>query len=62
MELDPRHVIETEIKSMKETIQKLENILINTETSLAANKILLQGLEDNLSALPEQSEFEIVED
>jgi len=60
-EITPRFVYETEIASMRESIEKLESVLEDTATAIAANQILLDGLIKNLEDIPEQSEFEIVE-
>ena len=60
-EITPRFVYETEIASMRESIEKLESVLEDTATAIAANRILLDGLIKNLEDIPEQSEFEIVE-
>ena len=46
---------------MRESIEKLESVLEDTATAIAANQILLDGLIKNLEDIPEQSEFEIVE-
>jgi hypothetical protein len=50
----------TEIAQLQESIQKLEGLVEETQTAIAANKILLAGLEENLASTPEQ--LEIVED
>jgi len=60
MQLDPRTVYMTEIAQLQESIQKLEGLVEETQTAIAANKILLAGLEENLASTPEQ--LEIVED
>jgi len=61
IEITPRFVYETEIASMRESIEKLETVLEDTKAAIAANQILLDGLVKNLEDIPEQSEFEIVE-
>tara|TARA_R100000654_G_scaffold6209_1_gene16471 strand:- start:6107 stop:6304 length:198 start_codon:yes stop_codon:yes gene_type:complete len=59
-DLTPQEVYETEIEAMKKSIIDLETVYKNTETALKANKILLEGLEQNLKDLHKQKELELV--
>jgi len=59
-DITPQEVYETEIESMKKSITDLETVYKNTETALKANKILLEGLEQNLKDLHKQKELELV--
>lgn len=61
MNLDPREIFQAEIQQLKDSIAKLEQLLVDTNKAIAANKILLSGLNENLANTPEQSEFEVVE-
>lgn len=61
MSLDPRQVFQGEIDQLNDSIIKLEQLLVDTKMAVEANKILLAGLNENLTSTPEQSEFEVVE-
>lgn len=55
--LTHKEVFETEIVAMKNTIQELEDSKSKIEIAIAANKILLIGLECNLKASEEGTEI-----
>ncbi len=61
MSLDPRQVFQGEVDQLNDSIAKLEQLLVDTSQAIEANRILLAGLNENLSNTPEQSEFEVVE-
>lgn len=61
MSLDPRQVFQGEVDQLNDSIVKLEQLLVDTSQAIEANRILLAGLNENLSNTPEQSEFEVVE-
>tara|TARA_R110001592_G_scaffold73527_3_gene224294 strand:+ start:30668 stop:30853 length:186 start_codon:yes stop_codon:yes gene_type:complete len=61
MSLDPRQVFQGEVDQLNDSIVKLEQLLVDTNQAIEANRILLAGLNENLSNTPEQSEFEVVE-
>jgi hypothetical protein len=61
MSLDPRQVFQGEVDQLNDSIAKLEQLLVDTNQAIEANRILLAGLNENLSNTPEQSEFEVVE-
>ena len=61
MSLDPRQVFQGEVDQLNDSIAKLEQLLVDTSQAIEANRILLAGLNENLSKTPEQSEFEVVE-
>jgi len=50
-------VFETEVAAMQKTIKELEDSKAKIEVAIAANKILLMGLECNLKASQEGTEI-----
>lgn len=61
MSLDPREIFQAEIHQLNDSIAKLEQLSVDTNKAIEANKILLDGLNANLASTPEQSEFEVIE-
>ena len=52
MSLDPREVFQGEVDQLNDSIAKLEQLLVDTNQAIEANRILLAGLNENLSNTP----------
>jgi|TARA_B100000085_G_scaffold164028_1_gene149129 hypothetical protein len=50
-------VYETEVEAMKNTIKELEESKAKIDVALAANKILLEGLQKNLAVAKEGTDI-----